>query len=163
MTAVEQFPTIIIDTREQRPYTFSEGIPTLRCALPAGDYSIAGHETDFAVERKSLDDWLSTIIHAKTRFRAELRRLLAYDSSYIVVEAGWPAILQGQYPRADRILPQAVLGITLAIMEQYGVPVIMAGDRPSAREIVEKLCVQYLRRQERMRTTEYIDKQGNVH
>jgi DNA excision repair protein ERCC-4 len=149
-TSTQPYPTIIIDTREQRPYTFSEGITTLRSALPAGDYSIAGHETDFAVERKSLPDYLSTIIHAKTRFHEELRKLRMYDQAFIVVEAGWPDILQGNYERADRILPQAVLGITLTIMLAYDVPVIMAGDRPSAREIVEKLCLQYARRQEQL-------------
>jgi len=141
--------TIVIDTREQRPYAF-EGtdrhpVATVRRTLPAGDYSIEGHETRFAVERKSMSDYLRTVVHESRRFRAELQKLLTYDRAFIVVEFPWDAVLHGDYDRSDAIPPEAVVGITTGIMLGYGIPVLWAGDRPSARLLVERLCTTYAR------------------
>ena len=48
--------TVVVDTREQEPYTFESGCTeVVRRALPAGDYSIEGHEDSVAVERKTLE------------------------------------------------------------------------------------------------------------
>jgi ERCC4-type nuclease len=47
-------PTIVIDTREQRPWSFS--VPTKPGTLASGDYSIEGCEHLFAVERKAPGD-----------------------------------------------------------------------------------------------------------
>lgn len=146
--------TILIDSREQKPYQFSPHIASARVALPAGDYSIAGQETRFAIERKSLDDWLHTIIHDRKRFVMELCRLSTYQRAFIVVEANWPDILQGKYARANHIAPSSVRGLTLAIMQSYGVPVLMVGDRPSAREIVECLCLEFARYAEQRKELE---------
>lgn len=41
--------TIVIDTREQQPYAF--GCASERRKLDAGDYSVAGCESQIAVER----------------------------------------------------------------------------------------------------------------
>ena len=81
--------TIIIDTREQEGYSFDPRLAaTVRRALPAGDYSVAGLESTVAVERKSLDDFVSTVIHGRERFRNELRKLAGYRAACVVVEAG---------------------------------------------------------------------------
>ena len=68
---------ILIDTREQNDYSFS--VPVVRRKLEAGDYSVEGLETRVAVERKSLSDFVSTVIHARKRFHAELRKLADYE------------------------------------------------------------------------------------
>jgi len=51
-------PIIVVDTREQRAYTFPESRVggVVQAALPAGDYSVQGFETQIAIERKSLSD-----------------------------------------------------------------------------------------------------------
>ena len=68
--------TVIIDTREQEPYGFNPRLVTpVRRALPAGDYSVAGLEQTVAVERKTLDDFVGTVMRARGRFYRELRRL----------------------------------------------------------------------------------------
>jgi len=42
--------TVVVDTREQEPYTFESGCTeVVRRALPAGDYSVEGHEDAVAV------------------------------------------------------------------------------------------------------------------
>ena len=46
MTSPPFKPVIVIDTREQRPYSFAEEVAgSVRKALPAGDYSVEGWET----------------------------------------------------------------------------------------------------------------------
>ena len=52
---------IIVDTREQAEYTFDCSV--LRRKLDAGDYSVQGYEHRVAVERKSLADFVHTVIH----------------------------------------------------------------------------------------------------
>ena len=51
---------IIIDTREQTPWSFPPEIPVEIGTLKTGDYALAGDDA-FAIERKSKDDFLGTI------------------------------------------------------------------------------------------------------
>jgi DNA excision repair protein ERCC-4 len=139
-------PCIVIDTRENRPYSFTDRVETVNKALPAGDYSVQGAETQIAVERKSLDDYLSTIIHAQARFGRELSLLQRYPRAWIVVEGSLEEVLQGRY--TSRAHPQAVLALTASLMTRYGVPVLFVGDRPSACALVEALLVQWATQQE---------------
>ncbi len=83
--------TVIIDTREQEPYGFDPDlVRPVRRALPAGDYSIDGLEETIAVERKTLDDFVGTVMRARGRFYRELRRLQKCARACVVVEAIWP-------------------------------------------------------------------------
>ena len=98
---------IVVDTREQEPYTFPvDGISTIRRKLDAGDYSLEGFEERVAVERKSLDDFVSTVIRHRRRFHAELRKMRRLDAACVVVEAGFDDVLASRYtssahPHAD--------------------------------------------------------------
>jgi ERCC4-type nuclease len=68
--------TVVVDTREQEPYSFdSDKVSAVRKALPAGDYSLVGLEERVAVERKSLTDFVSTVIRGRKRFHRELEKL----------------------------------------------------------------------------------------
>lgn len=74
--------TVVVDTREQEPYSFdSDKVSAVRKALPAGDYSLVGLEERVAVERKSLTDFVSTVIRGRKRFHRELEKLSAYAKS----------------------------------------------------------------------------------
>ena len=123
--------TLIADTREQEAYAFDPvQVDLVRRALPAGDYSVAGLETRVAVERKSLDDFVSTVIRARSRFRRELQRLQSYDAACVVVEADLADIFAGRYRAAAH--PASVLGATLSIILDYGIPVFFCSDRQAA-------------------------------
>jgi ERCC4-type nuclease len=123
--------TIIIDTREQEPYSFDPlSAAATRRALPAGDYSIDGLEGVVAVERKSLDDFVSTVIHSRCRFRAELRQLAEYRAACLVVEAGLSDVLQGRF--RGQAHPNAVLGNALSFVLDFRVPVFFCGTRQAA-------------------------------
>lgn len=123
--------TIVIDSREQQPYSFS--CPTERRRLDAGDYSVAGCESQIAVERKSLTDFVQTVIHEGERFRAELEKLAACTLACIVVEADLDGVLRGLRQHDLRLVtPNAVLGASLHIAVRYRVPVYWCGSRQAA-------------------------------
>lgn len=123
--------TIVIDTREGEPYSFDPRLAgAVRRALAAGDYSLAGLEDQVAVERKTLDDFVSTVIHRRRRFRQELRKLSRYRAACVVVEADLLDVLGKRYRSEAR--PEAVVGSTLSILLDYGVPVAFCGNRQAA-------------------------------
>lgn len=107
----------------------------MRRALPAGDYSVAGLEVAVAVERKSLDDFVSTVIHSRERFRKELQKLADYRAACVVVEAGVLDVLLHRY-RSDAH-PNAVLGSALSIILDFRVPVFFCSNRQAACQFVQ--------------------------
>jgi len=128
--------TIIIDTREQEGYSFDPRLATtVRRALPAGDYSVAGLENTVAVERKSLDDFVSTVIHSRERFRNELRKLAGYRAACVVVEGGVLDVLLHRY-RGDAH-PNAVVGSSLSIILDFRIPVFFCSNRQAACQFVQ--------------------------
>lgn len=85
---------ITIDSREQTPWAFD---PTLvhatRGTVRTGDYCVTG-DKGFAIERKSLNDFLGTISTGWERFQREIYR--AKDSGFhmpIIVESRFSDIL----------------------------------------------------------------------
>ena len=118
--------TIIADTREQAPYTFGR-VPCVRRKLDAGDYSVEGLETTVTVERKSLDDFVSTVIRQRKRFNTELAKLQTYKYSCIVVEASVRDLITGNFSSSAN--PEAALGAAISLDVDYRIPVIFCGDR----------------------------------
>ena len=128
--------TIVIDTREQQPYGF--GCAAVRRKLDAGDYSVVGCESQIAVERKSLPDFVRTVIHEPRRFRAELEKLAMFALACIVVEADLDAVLRGlRGPDLRAVTPNAVLGAALHIAVRYRLPVYWCGSRQAACAFTE--------------------------
>ena len=85
---------ITIDTREQSPWSFD---PTLvkatRGTVRTGDYCVTG-DKGYAIERKSLNDFLGTISTGWERFQREIYR--AKDAGFtlpIIVESRFSDIL----------------------------------------------------------------------
>jgi ERCC4-type nuclease len=136
---------IVVDTREQEPYSFDPAhVTCVRRALPVGDYSLQGYESAIAIERKSLEDFVASTITARARFRRELRGLSEYDLGCVVVEASLDDVLAHRYRSGAH--PSAVLGATLSIIVDHGVPVFFCGDRQIACRFVEGLLRRYHRK-----------------
>jgi ERCC4-type nuclease len=137
------FSNIVVDSREQRPYAFPNAIIK---KLDAGDYSIHGLEAKVAIERKSLEDLIHTLLTGRQRFRRELIKLQSYDFAAVIVEADIHDILAGDY--RSEIAPDALMAIICKLMVAYS-PVhwIFASDRPHAcavvRKLLENASVQY--------------------
>lgn len=129
--------TVVVDTREQEPYSF-EGIrasggrllsvPIAYGALASGDYSVLGGEHLVAVERKSAADLYSTLGQGRKRFEREHRRLSQLEYAAVVVEASWQQLLTDR-PKYSRLAPKSVLGTAIAWGMRYGVHWIPAEDR----------------------------------
>ena len=137
-------PVILIDTREQRPLRFSSEVAVQIATLGTGDYSVAGASERVAIERKSLPDLVACCGRERERFLDCCRRLRDYELRAVVVEASVDDVLAGAYRSSMR--PQSVVGTTVAIMVDYGVPTIWAGDATNAANIVERLLVRVWRK-----------------
>ena len=134
--------TFIVDTREQEALSFDpERVGVIRRALPAGDYSIEGFEDLVAVERKSLVDFVSTVIRGRERFHKELKRLADYESACIVVEADLADIIEGKYVSGAH--PNSVLGAAISIIVDFGIPVFFCGSRQAACRFVEAYLLRF--------------------
>ena len=116
----------------------------IRRALPFGDYSLPGFETSMAIERKSLADYVGTVIHGRDRFARELTGLAQYDFGCVVVEGSLEDIAAHRY-RSDAS-PNSLLGTTYSIIADYHVPVFFCGDRQLACRFVEGLLRRYRRK-----------------
>jgi ERCC4-type nuclease len=136
---------LVIDTREKEQYSFR--VASIRKKLDAGDYSIEGLETRIAVERKTLDDFVGTVIRARGRFYRELQRLERYARACVVVEADLEDVLHGRY-RGDAH-PHSILGSALAISVDFGIPVFFCSNRQIACHFVEGYLLRAADRRER--------------
>lgn len=135
---------IVIDTREQEPYSFA--CPVVRAKLDAGDYSVAGFEHRTAVERKSLPDFVHTVIHDFTRFNAELDKLAGMDAASIVIEADLDDVLRGVHGDSLRsVAPQSVLGAALYIALHWRVPIYWCGSRQAACAFTDAFLRTFVR------------------
>jgi ERCC4-type nuclease len=129
---------IVVDSREQEEYSFS--CPSVRRKLDAGDYSIEGFEHKVAIERKSLDDFVNTVIRGRDRFYKELCALANYEHACVVIEAALRDLLEGNYRSGAH--PNALLASVIAIDINFKIPVYFCGDRQSACRFTE----EYLKR-----------------
>lgn len=142
---------IVIDTREQTPFHFDEHLAKVsRGTLKTGDYACKDDHA-FAVERKSLGDFLSTISTGWPRFVREMDRARAagFPAFPIVVEARFSEIIyslaadgQVQEPATEgheRLSPQFVLK-RIGDLAQLGGVVVFA-DGPVEATV---LTFQYL-------------------
>ena len=133
--------TIIADTREQLPYAFeNRWAATIRRALPAGDYSVKGWETSLAVERKTLEDFVHSVIRDRNRFKKELAKLSEYPHACVVVEASLTDVLLVRYPSGAH--PNSVFGAVVSICIDHGVPVYFCGDRQTARRFTQEFLLR---------------------
>lgn len=64
---------IVIDSNEQMPLRFPDDVPTVRQKIYPGDYSIVGLTNKFAIERKSLDDLVGSLLYSEVQANGEKR------------------------------------------------------------------------------------------
>jgi ERCC4-type nuclease len=136
---------ILIDTREQAPFTFKGyDVDPETATLPVGDYSLPGFEDRAAIERKSLNDLIGCLMGKdRERFERELARGRHYDLFAVVVEASLADVSQGRYQSVMK--PQAALQSIITFQVRYRVPFVWAGNRTGAEYITYGLLSKYLR------------------
>ncbi|AUX33179.1 MULTISPECIES: ERCC4 domain-containing protein [Sorangium] len=128
-------PRIVVDTREQRPWTFrtpavlrAHGeLAVATGTLATGDYSVEGLTSVVALERKSLPDFIQSTTRERERFWAELGRMRPLLHRAVIIEASLEEVACGAY--RSLATPASVIGSAGAIMFDFGIPVIWAGSR----------------------------------
>ena len=135
---------IIVDTREQNPYTFTDfPVEVIPGTLAAGDYSLPGFTDEIAVERKELSDLLGCLTHDRERFARELERLRGFEAAALLVEAPFRTIEAGQY--RSRMNPAAAVQSLLSIMARYRMPVLFADNRAAGERFAYDFLRHYAR------------------
>ena len=126
--------TITIDTREQQPPSFNwvkgwrEEFDTEIDTVPVFDFCIKG-DTEFAVERKSLNDFVQSITVTKN-YERELRKIAKareqfYEGAPIiyVVEASYTDLVKTYDYSRRKIHPNFVLSRSRSLVYHHGVHV----------------------------------------
>ena len=133
-------PVVIVDSREQTPFDFSEYPNWIqeekKQKLKVGDYSVEGMEDLLVIERKSLPDLITTLMQHRSRFFKLCDKMMQYRWKALLVEASYEDI-KSPYDEDLNTLahPNAVSGTLDALEARYGIPVIYTSRyRPLAEE-----------------------------
>lgn len=149
-TTLKDLPAIVVDTREQKPYTFAEtklggntvGIQTIRKTLTTGDYSLEGLEDRITVERKEVNDFYQSITNNRQRFENEVSRLSCFERAAIVVEGEFTTVTVPAF-YGKRISGEAVTGTVASWFIRYGVPFWFLRYREDAQRFTLKLLIKF--------------------
>jgi ERCC4-type nuclease len=129
---VESPFVVLIDTREQHPYTFDRTplwagpanrsariiVRTQPAALKTGDYGLQGW-SGIAVERKSKEDLYGSISQRRENFVERLERMEdEHDYSAVVVEAEWAELLSNP-PKHSQFSPKSLTRTIIAWRQRY--------------------------------------------
>ncbi len=136
-------PIIVIDSREQKPLRFKR-LDSVCDTLTSGDYSFAGGEDLFAVERKSIADLTSCCVSSnRLRFERELHRLRGFHFARLLIVGTIEDIEQHHY--RSRIESKSVLHSLAAWEARYNIPVVFTPTPGDAALLVEDWTVWFAR------------------
>lgn len=121
---------ILIDNREQTPLPFPPSVPTTSATLYPGDYSVEGYEREFAIERKSLEDLVGSLIghkdqadgsrrYNRDRLVEELTAMGGHRFKCVIVTSPRSKLEAHYY--TSRIDPANVIGMIASIEALTGV------------------------------------------
>lgn len=123
-------PVVLVDTREKTPFEFGRFsnwvAGTKHCKLSAGDYSVEGMEELLALERKTISDLISTVMHQRPRFFRMCERLSEYRWRALILEASYEDVKSPYDDDYTAAHPNAVSGTLDALEARFGIPVIYA-------------------------------------
>ncbi|MFA5412890.1 MAG: ERCC4 domain-containing protein [Candidatus Micrarchaeia archaeon] len=136
---------IVVDSREQRPFTFERfGVETERASLGTGDYSLNGFLDKVGIERKSLDDLVSCLMgDGRIRFEKELVRGRSLELFAVCVEASMEDVREHRY--CSQMAPASALQSIIAFSVRYGTSFLWCGNRETAELVCYSLLQKYCR------------------
>lgn len=137
--------TIIVDTREQKPWSFPEHT-TAVAKLDTGDYSIQGLEDILCIERKRNVSEIANNITEK-RFADVLSRMSKYRFPFILLEFDLNDVLDfpigSDIPKKlwdkIKIKPQFILKHLTEMCLLYNIYVIFCGSKANAEIYAESI------------------------
>lgn len=151
--------TILCDSREQKGYDFQRyNVDARTVTLATGDYTIAefcAHDADldtyhprFAVERKSGNDFLSSITgDNRRRFKREIKRAADWtDPLEVVIEEPWTTFTHNlNMMQYRKITPSQVEGTVSSWGEHYNVNFHFSPGREAAEQYTYDTLIGRLR------------------
>lgn len=150
--------TIIIDTREQRPWEFPYHTTANR-KLDTGDYSIEGFEDILCIERKKGIAELANNMTEK-RFKDVIQRMSQYQHAYILIECNYDQMMN--YPIGSdvpkklwnkiRISPGFIMKFITDLSINHNIHVMFCGcaswAEKTALSIMKRVHEQYVSNKE---------------
>jgi len=136
---------IIIDTREQTPYTFANIQPRPRtqfATLRTGDYSLDGLQTEITIERKSLQDAFNTFGRGRRRFERELHRMKTFTFAAVILEADWTTVLRYP-PTHSKLNPKIIYASVIAWQQRFNVHFWLCPNRAFAEKTTYRLLERF--------------------
>ncbi len=138
---------IIIDTREQKSYSFSSITPhpptTIIRTLKTGDYSIDGFDiSGITLERKSLSDLFGSLGKGRKRFIKELERMSKFDYAAVIIEAEWSTVIRHP-PTRSKLNPKSVYASIIAWQQRYGIHFWLVPNRQFAEKTTFRILERY--------------------
>lgn len=122
---------LLVDTREQRPPPWPDGVTTERITLKTGDYTTRRLEKVGVIERKSASDFASTITWGRERWDREVERLHEFRWKLVVVEAEFQDVI-----RSTHTHPYAVIGTLASLIARHDLPVTFVSNPFSAGRLI---------------------------
>jgi ERCC4-type nuclease len=140
---------VIVDTREQTPWTFASSTVIdniVHRKLDTGDYSVVGFEDVLCIERKKSVAEIATNI-TEDRFKRAMERMAQFKYKFLLLEFSYYQI--DQYPEGSNIpkWKQSKTVVTGAfimrrlveIQVQHDIHVIACGNAQYAEYMAEKI------------------------
>ncbi|MEO5680949.1 MAG: ERCC4 domain-containing protein [Acidimicrobiales bacterium] len=121
---------IVVDAHERYPYRFAgQQVRTVSRGLPCGDYAVvAGGKLVASVERKTLDDLVSSLSSGRLRFA--LGELAALPRAAVVVEDRYSKVFA-----VERVRPAVVAdGLAELQVRWPAIPIVFCENRKLAEE-----------------------------
>jgi len=147
---------VVVDTREQTPWQFSDAVDVEIRKLDFGDYSVSGYEARWAIERKSLADLVGSLTAGRERFLRELATLRRYEQACIIVEGAVSEVWSHDYRSK---IPPASLMANVAMLRARYCPVYFECSAEHAAKAAEDLMYRWLRDEQAMRAAPSVSTQ----
>lgn len=135
--------TIIVDTREQQPWSF-DNYTKAHKKLDTGDYSIEGLENILTIERKKSSSEFATNI-VESRFKDVIMRLSQFKYSFLLLEFDLEDLLI--YPIGStvpkkmwgqvKITPAFLVKNILELQLNHNIKIIFCGNPTNAEKMAE--------------------------
>jgi ERCC4-type nuclease len=141
---------LIIDTREQNPLFIKppKGLYIVRDTLKVGDYSVKGFESLITIERKSLNDFYSSISSQRERFEEELKKMQELEWKALVIEEDEKKVLVPS-PFETQIHPEVVRWSLVSLEVRWKLHIYMNRSRKDIeRWILDRLIYFFKRKRE---------------
>ena len=133
---------IFVDTREQHPLIFKN---SKALKLDVGDYAVMGENFDYTfVDRKTYQDFCSTVTHGYNRFVKEIERCKSLDSFlFIVVEAAFDTMEEENKKNYKKYKLDYVFHQVREIQARYSdcCQFVFSGSREQSIELIPKILV----------------------